>query len=81
MLQTLKAYLLEELSSALQLSSMTTLTMNLIQQILYTHFKELFHKHMVWMHFLPWKLSELSMESIENKLWHSGGCAAFTVMH
>lgn len=57
------------------------MTMNLIQQMPQTHFKELFHKHLVWMHFLPWKPSELSVESIKNKLWHFGGCATLTVMH
>lgn len=55
--------------------------MNLIKQMLCTHFKEFLHKQLVWMHFFPRKPSELSMESIENKLWHFGGCAAFTIMH
>lgn len=76
-----KAYLLKELSPALQLFSRAALTMNLIQQMPQTHFKELFHKCLVWMHFLPWKPSELSVESIENELWHFGGCATLTVMH
>lgn len=71
----------KNLSPALQLFSRATPIINLIQQMRCTHFKELFHKHLVWMHFLPWKPSELSMESIENKLWHFGSCATFTVMH
>jgi len=79
--KTSKASLLKQLSPAIQLLSRATLIINLIQQMPRTHFKELFHKHLVWMHVLPWKPSELSMQRIENKLWHSGGCATSTVMH
>lgn len=55
--------------------------MALFQLMLPSHLKKLFHKHLVWMHFLPRKSPEFSMESIENKLWHFGGCATSTVMH